>query len=282
MRTAARRRALRASLAAAGAAPGQLTVDELSARSGVSSRTIRFYQTEDILPPPLRRGRIALYGEQHVERLRLVSMLQSRGLRLSAIREVLRRGRPDATSMRAWLGLDETLRAPWTQDEPQALGHAEVQRLLARHGEITTQALLDADLLRRGDGDAWVAPSPALLRIALQLDAAGVDLATTVDAARIIRGRLAPAAEELVAHFAERVGRGFGREATPQDLARAFDTLRPLGVEAVRIVFAQEVQRAIAALLAASPDTQAGPVRSPHVDRRSREGRRLVRSRPRR
>jgi DNA-binding transcriptional MerR regulator len=238
-------------------ATGDYTVDQLSARTGVSSRTIRFYQTEDILPPPLRRGRIALYGQQHVERLRLVSMLQARGLRLSAIREVLRRGRPDAVSMRAWLGLGETLRAPWTDDEPHTVSHDEVQRLLANHGNITTQALLDAGLLRRhGEGNqdtGYTLPSPALLHIALQLESAGIDLDTAVDAASILRERLAPAAAELVGHFAERVGHGFGREATPEDLARAFDVLRPLGVEAVRIVFAQEMQRALRDLLGAAP-----------------------------
>lgn len=257
------------------AGPGQLTVDQLSAHTGVSSRTIRFYQTEDILPPPSRRGRIALYGDHHVERLRLVSMLQARGLRLTAIRDVLRRSRPDSVSMHAWLGLDETLRAPWTDDEPRSLDHDEVQRLLANHGNITTEALLRVDLLRRVDGGAgYVAPTPALLQIALRLDSAGIDLDTAVAAAAIIRHRLAPAAAELVEHFAERVGRGFGREATPHDLARAFDVLRPLGVESVRIVFAQEVQRAIRELLAAAPQTRPAARERAAVRRSARRPRR--------
>jgi DNA-binding transcriptional MerR regulator len=255
-------------------AAGDYTVDQLSARTGVSSRTIRFYQTEDILPPPLRRGRIALYGQQHVERLRLVSMLQARGLRLTAIRDVLRRGRPDAVSMHAWIGLDETLRAPWTDDEPRTLSDDEVQRLLANHGNITTQALLDTDMLRRNDDGAYTMPSPALLHIALQLESAGIDLDTAVDAATILRERLAPAAAELVGHFAERVGRGFGREATPQDLARAFDVLRPVGVEAVRIIFAQEMQRALRDLLGAAPQPRPAARERIAVRRASRRGRR--------
>jgi len=236
------------------ATPPQFTVDELSAHTGVSSRTIRFYQTEAILPPPLRRGRIAVYGSAHVERLRLVSLLQSRGLRLTAIREVLRRARPEAVSMRAWLGLDETLRARWTEDEPQPLDAGELQRLLANHGSITAAALERVALLRRRTG-GWTVPSPALLRITLELDSAGIDLDTAVTAARIVREKLAPAADALVAHFADRVGRGFGRAATPRHLQRAFDTLRPLGVEAVRIVFGQEVQRAIRDLLSAPGST---------------------------
>jgi len=262
--------------AVAGAAPAQYTVDELSARTGVSSRTIRFYQTEDILPPPLRRGRIALYGEQHVERLHLVSLLQSRGLRLSAIREALRRAQPDVVAMHEWLGLDETLRAPWTDDEPRVVTAAELQRILANHDRITAAELQSADLLRENDDGTIVLPSPALLSITLQLDAAGIDVDTAVAAAAILRDRLAPAASDLVSHFAERVGQGFGRHATPKDLARAFDVLRPLGVEAVRIIFGQEIRRALHNLLGRPPDYDGR-----HVDRRSRTGRRQrARSRP--
>ena len=32
--------------------PGEYTIDELAARSGVPSRTIRFYQAKGVLPPP--------------------------------------------------------------------------------------------------------------------------------------------------------------------------------------------------------------------------------------
>jgi DNA-binding transcriptional MerR regulator len=255
--------------------PEQYTVDELSARTGVSSRTIRFYQTEDILPAPVRRGRIALYTQQHIERLRLVSTLQARGLRLTAIRDVLRRARPDSVSMKAWLGLDETLRAPWTEDEPRTIAPRDLDRLLDDHGSITAAALEGADLLRRGPGEAdHTLTSPALLHITLQLDTAGIDLDTAVRAASILRDRLGPAAVQLVGHFADRVGQGFGRDATPRELARAFDTLRPLGVEAVRIIFAQEMQRALRDLLGAEPQPRPAPRERRAVRRTARRERR--------
>jgi DNA-binding transcriptional MerR regulator len=242
------------------------TVDQLSAHTGVPSRTIRFYQTEAILPPPLRSGRIALYTELHIERLRLVSMLQGRGLRLSAIRDVIRRAIPGAQSLRDWLGLDERLRMPWVDDDAQSLTHAQLIRIIAGNPTITVDALVEAGLVRRDAGTSqrtgrYVVNSPALLQIALQLDAAGIDLDTAAAAASIVRERLAPAAAELVNHFAQRVGEGFGRLATPRDLGRAFDVLRPLSVEAVRVIFGQEVQRALRELVAAPP--QAQPPRRP-------------------
>ena len=52
------------------------TIDELSAHTGVPSRTIRFYQSSGALQKPAKRGRIAYYGPEHVERLALIGQLQ--------------------------------------------------------------------------------------------------------------------------------------------------------------------------------------------------------------
>ena len=65
------------------------TIDELAGLTGVPSRTIRFYQSKGTLPSPQRKGRVALYGPEHVDRLKLIAELQDRGLRLDAIRDVL-------------------------------------------------------------------------------------------------------------------------------------------------------------------------------------------------
>jgi len=53
-----------------------LTIDELAAASRVPSRTIRFYQSRGALMAPEIRGRVAFYGKQHVERLKLIAQLQ--------------------------------------------------------------------------------------------------------------------------------------------------------------------------------------------------------------
>ena len=62
-----------------GPEPELLTLEELSERTGVAPRTIRFYQAEKLLPKPERDradGRVARYGPVHVERLRLVGELR--------------------------------------------------------------------------------------------------------------------------------------------------------------------------------------------------------------
>ncbi len=62
-----------------------LTLDELTARTGVSARNVRFYASRGLVPAPVRRGRQGFYGPDHVARLELVRELQGHGFTLSAI-----------------------------------------------------------------------------------------------------------------------------------------------------------------------------------------------------
>ncbi len=55
---------------------------------GVGVDTVRYYQGRKLLPPPRREGRVAFYGEHHVERLREIRDLAGRGFTLSQIREL--------------------------------------------------------------------------------------------------------------------------------------------------------------------------------------------------
>lgn len=64
-------------------------VDELAARCGMSVDTIRFYQSGGLLPPPNREGRIAWYTQEHLERLRRVRQLKTKGFTLASIRRLL-------------------------------------------------------------------------------------------------------------------------------------------------------------------------------------------------
>src|SRR5213079_2147316 len=72
----------------AGSSP-ELRVEDLAGRADVSVDTIRFYQKRRLLPPPERRGRIAWYGTEHVERLARIKDLQRRGFSLAVIRRIV-------------------------------------------------------------------------------------------------------------------------------------------------------------------------------------------------
>jgi len=76
------------------------TVDELAERTDLTPRTIRSYQTQGLLPPPERHGRVAYYDDSHLERLQEIAELKEEGLSLSSIPEVLTR-REAATRAKA-------------------------------------------------------------------------------------------------------------------------------------------------------------------------------------
>jgi DNA-binding transcriptional MerR regulator len=228
------------------------TIDELAAATGVPSRTVRHYQWVGALPHPARKGRIALYREEHLRRLQLIAQLQDRGLHLRAIRDALRQAAHRRLSLEEWLGIGEQLRQPWSEETPLVLSEADLSERLGDRpaGFVTT--LVRAGLLRRqGDrlAPAYVVPSPGLLDIGLKLHDAGLDIETGAEAAALVRRSLRRAAAKLVRHFAKRSGRGFARSRSAGDVGEALTALRSLGAEAVRLVFAQEIERALGAAM---------------------------------
>ena len=224
-----------------------LTIDELAATTGVPSRTIRYYQTKGVLPHPSRRSRSSSYGPSHVERLRLIGELQARGLRLDAIRDVVRQFERGGDSIQDWLGLGDRLRTTWLEHRPELLTGNEILRRLGQIGPPSLADLERAGLISRAADhpDSYLVAAPALLEINRQLGDAGGDLPTALGAERIVRRRLSKLADEMVEHFSERAGKGFASTNTPADLARASDALRVLGPEAVQLMFTQEMQRAL-------------------------------------
>jgi DNA-binding transcriptional MerR regulator len=237
------------------------TIDELAAATGVPSRTVRHYQWVGALPPPARKGRVALYREEHVQRLRLIAQLQDRGLHLRAIRDALRQAAHRRLSLEEWLGIGEHLRQPWSDETPLVLTEVELRQRLGNRPAGFVAALLRVGLLRRqGDqlAPAYLVRSPGLLDIGLRLHDAGMDIETGAEAAALLRDSMRRAAVKLVRQFATRSGRGFARSRSAVDVGEALTALRPLGAEAVRLVFAQEIERALRAAM------DKGAIPAPH------------------
>ena len=220
-----------------------LTIDDLAREAGIPSRTVRFYQTRGLLPRPEMRGRVAHYGPAHVERLRLIAQLQDRGLKIKAIHELLGRVERGETRLEEWLGLEDRLREPWAGDESRIVNADE---LAALAGDLRPGRL--ADLVRHGlvtrRGGSFLVPSLALLQLALRLETAGVDLDTVAGLQRTLRKRLSRTAEELAEPFLSRRARKATASHAPA-LGDVLRELRPIALEAVRLVFAQEMERVL-------------------------------------
>ncbi len=66
------------------------TIDELAHLSGLPSRTIRFYNTQGLLPPPIMKGRVAYYDDEHLVVLNIIKQLkEQQNLPLETIRQML-------------------------------------------------------------------------------------------------------------------------------------------------------------------------------------------------
>jgi len=184
----------RAGSAVPAGAPGQLTIDDLARRVELPVRTIREYHTMRLLPPPLRQGRVGLYGGRHIERLQLIKALQRRGYSLAGIRDLLgawERGSDLTTLLGVGGGeapLDET---------PLRLTRAE---LLDRLPALDARALSRAGqsgLIRPHGDDHFLVRSPALLGLVAEGVHLGVPLGEMLDFAETLSEDLAALADKL-------------------------------------------------------------------------------------
>ena len=238
-----------ASTSSAGGWPADasFTIDELASATGVPSRTIRFYQSKGTLGPPERRGRVAYYSTEHVERLRLIGELQDRGLRLDAIRDALDQIEKGEQSLQAWLGMGDELQAPWLDDGPLVVTEAELLERFSHHPGIVGEMRRLGFIERQGHTRpaTYVVPSGALVDIAAELVKAGIDIELAVGASERMRVAMTSLADELVSYFSSHTGEGFGGSGRPEQILQAYDALRPQGLRAVQVIFAQEMERSL-------------------------------------
>jgi len=196
--------------------------------------------------PPEIRGRVAYYGKAHIDRLKLIAQLQDRGLRVDAIRDFVKTIERGELDVAEWLGIERQMQAPWVHDQPRTVTEAELYEVAG-----TQRAGLIADLVRaqivERRGEVYLLASPALLAMAMRLEAVGIDLDTAAGASAILRKHMARAVGDLVSLFVARAKDG---HVDVSDPGRLFETFRATGIESVRLLFAREMERALRKLLA--------------------------------
>ena len=226
--------------------PSELTIDELAAASRVPSRTIRFYQSRGALMNPEIRGRVAYYGKQHVERLKLIAQLQDRGLRIDAIGDLMKRIDRGEVDLAEWLGVEEQVQAPWALDQARTVTEAELYEIAGTRRPGLLADLTRAHIVER-KGDVYLLGSPALLALAIKLETVGIALETAAEASAILRKHLGRAVGDLVELFVDQIEDG---HVPIDDAGKLFETFRTVGVESVRVLFAREMEGELRKLLA--------------------------------
>jgi DNA-binding transcriptional MerR regulator len=223
-----------------------MTVDALARRVGTTTRNVRLYQTRGLLPPPMRRGRVAYYDDRHVARLRLIARLQERGFSLAAIAELLEAWGRKSTVADV-LGLEELVAAPWSDELPELLTREELaRRFPAVEPELLERALGIGVLVP--EGDKVRIPMPRLLAIGEELLAAGVAPSAALDELEKARDRLEEIADGFVALFLREVWQPFVAAGMPAErlrlITRTVERLRPLATEVVQLILLQALDRA--------------------------------------
>ncbi len=178
----------------------ELTIDELAQRAQLPVRTLREYHTMRLLPPAGRRGRVGVYGDQHVERLELIARLQRRGYSLAGIRDLL--GAWDAgTDLTTLLGVGS---GPAALDEaPLLITRAELaDRLPPPAADTIDRAAAAGLIVARGD-DHFVVRSPALLALVGDGVRAGVPLDQILGLTATLTGGLGALADDLAGQLEE-------------------------------------------------------------------------------
>jgi DNA-binding transcriptional MerR regulator len=69
--------------------PYRYTLADLEQETGIAGRTIRYYISQQLLPPALGRGPTATYNLGHLVRLRAIALLKANHLPLDQIRQRL-------------------------------------------------------------------------------------------------------------------------------------------------------------------------------------------------
>ena len=210
--------------------PQELGIDELARRAGTTVRNVRLYQERGLLPKPERRGRRAVYSDDHLERLRLVLRLMGRGYSLAAIKDLTDAWDRDH-DLGQILGLKEAVGGRFAKEEPVRMTRAQVESVYP-----TDHVDLDAAIERAAaigivhpEGDHYVVPSPTFFAIGRTLVEAGMPVDAVQDMAEQILGSTRQLAEGFVRMFLDHVWAPFKAAGKPEgDAAHVLELVERL------------------------------------------------------
>lgn len=111
------------------AAPREYRIDDLARLAGTTTRNVRVYRDRDLLPPPRRVGRIALFNDTHLTRLRLITSMLDRGYTIAHVKEMIGAWE-QGKDLGDILGLESAIAGSWTTERPQTMPRAKAEQLI--------------------------------------------------------------------------------------------------------------------------------------------------------
>ena len=225
---------------------GELTIDQLAARTGMTVRNVRAYSTRGLLPPPRLVGRTGYYGPEHVARLTLVREMLDQGYTLTAAERLLASAPSSGAQA---LGLYHSLMSPW-DSEPEVL---EPETLAAQarvaHDPETIDRLVAMGLAERLPDGRLRIPNAGLLRAGLEVIGLGIPVEAVLELVPGLRQRAAAVADSFVELFRSTLWADFMEAGLPAQewplMQQKVEAIIPLAGQALVAAFQEAMRGAI-------------------------------------
>ncbi|BDY30107.1 hypothetical protein hbim_04050 [Mycolicibacterium mageritense] len=159
------------------AASGEYRIEELARLADTTTRNIRVYRDRGLLHPPLRVGRIALFNDTHLTRLRLITSMLDRGYNIAHVHEMLsawEQGKDIADV----LGLEDAIAGNWATEKPERMPLADAKRLI--DDDTAFDRLVGNGVLKL-DGDQAIIVRPKLIEAFNEIRQYGVPVGKLID-----------------------------------------------------------------------------------------------------
>ncbi|HWU06430.1 MAG TPA: MerR family transcriptional regulator [Streptomyces sp.] len=229
-----------------------LTVDELAARAGVTVRTVRFYSTRGLLPPPvIGPRRVGHYGPDHLSRLALIEELQHQGMTLAAIERYLQQLPPDLSAQD--LAIHRALVASWAPDSAEEMERAELERRAGRplSAQDVDRLAAMGVLERPGTPGAPLSVDPGLLRLGVELLDVPIAHETILAARTVLLEHTRSAAHELTRLFRDEVWNPYRERESDPEHVQAMKSLsahmQPMVLQALLTAFQRSLKEELRA-----------------------------------
>lgn len=212
---------------------GLLTIDELAGGASMTVRTTRYYATLGLLPPPVRRGRMAYYGPEHVARIELIRALQDHGFTLAAIEKYMNRLSADASIED--LAIQRMMLTSWSPSPVEKLTRKQLESRAGRRlGDEQIDVLVKSMVLAEDEGSYVVRPG---FEVGVELLDFDIPVEGVLEAGEAIERHMKALADELTAitrrNLIEPYRRGKQSDASAARLEADVAKLRTLTLQAV-------------------------------------------------
>jgi len=232
------------------AVSGEYRIDDLARLAGTTTRNIRVYRDRGLLPPPLRVGRIALFNDTHLTRLRLITSMLDRGYNIAHVREMLTAWE-EGKNLGDVLGLETAIVGTWTTEKPATMSLDDAKRLVDDPRAFERLVALQ---LIRVDGAHATVTRPKLIEAFNEIRGYGVKFDKLIDLHEQIVPEIDKISDMLVRAGAEHVmdrikpGRPLPPDAEIAELLTMLVRFRTQAVATVTATLASSIESNIESL----------------------------------